>query len=132
MELRGLGYVGVNATNVDAWTPFAADVFGFQAVDGPPGASDAAPGTRYFKLDAHSWRFAVHPSDADGCAYVGWELADAASFDGAVASVEGCGASVKVLDGPDRVARGVHALARFDDPFGNTHELFYGPHTDEF
>lgn len=132
MELRGLGYVGINATDVGRWAPFASDVFGFQAVDGPPGAADAAPGTRYFKLDAHSWRFAVHPADHDGCAYAGWELADPASFAAAVASVEACGVSVKVLDGPDRVARGVHALARFEDPFGNTHELFYGPHTDEF
>jgi 2,3-dihydroxybiphenyl 1,2-dioxygenase len=132
MELRGLGYVGVNATDVDAWRSLAADVFGLQPVDGPPGAADAAPGTRYYKLDAHSWRLAVHPADADGCAYAGWELADPTSFAEALASVEACGVSVKVLDGPERIARGVHALARFEDPFGNTHELFWGPHTDEF
>lgn len=132
MELRGLGYVGVNATNVDAWRPLAADVFGFQPVDGPPGAGDAAGGTRYYKLDAHSWRLAVHPASTDGFAYAGWELGDPESFADAVASVRACGVSVTLVDGPDRAARGVQELARFEDPFGNTHELFWGPHTDEF
>jgi 3,4-dihydroxy-9,10-secoandrosta-1,3,5(10)-triene-9,17-dione 4,5-dioxygenase len=132
MELRGLGYVGVNATRVDAWDPVAAEVFGFQPVDGPPGAADVAAGTRYYKLDGHSWRVAVHPSSTDGFAYAGWELADPASFADAVASVRACGVSVTLVDGPDRVARGVQELARFHDPFGNTHELFWGPHTDEF
>lgn len=132
MELRGLGYVGVEATDPAAWARLAGDVLGFQEVVGPPGASDAAPGTRYYKLDAHSWRLAVHPGPSDGCRYVGWELAGPASFRAAVGSVEVAGVPVKVVEGADRVARGVQALARFEDPFGNVHELYWGPHTDEF
>lgn len=132
MEMRGLGYVGVQATDVGAWDVLARDVFGFQPVDGPPGATDAAPGARFYKLDSHSWRLAVHPGPVDGFSYAGWELADPASFAEAVASVRSCGVSVTLVDGPERAARGVQELARFEDPFGNAHELFWGPHTDEF
>jgi 2,3-dihydroxybiphenyl 1,2-dioxygenase len=132
MQLRGLGYVGVHSTDLDAWRSLGTEVLGMMAVDGPPGAAEAAPGTLYLKMDAHSWRIAVHPSDRDGCAYVGWELSDRQSFEAACESVEAAGAAVKTIDTGERAARGVTALARFDDPFGNTHELYWGPHTDEF
>ena len=39
--------------------------------------------------------------------------------------------AIKQLGNEEAAARGVRRLARFDDPFGNSHELFFGQAVDE-
>ena len=84
---RGLGYVGVEASDLEAWRHFALEVCGMMPARIPPGASDALPripdpearglgpdGTLYLKLDDHQWRLAIHPGETPGLRYVGFEL----------------------------------------------------------
>jgi 2,3-dihydroxybiphenyl 1,2-dioxygenase len=132
MKLKGLGYIGVNAASVDAWRPFASGVLGLMPVDPPVGASGVPPDTLWLKMDQRHWRIAVHPSDHDGLAYVGWEVGDQASFAAALKELDAGGVAVKLLDDAERQTRAVKGLARFQDPFGHTHELFWGPAVDEF
>jgi 3,4-dihydroxy-9,10-secoandrosta-1,3,5(10)-triene-9,17-dione 4,5-dioxygenase len=128
MKLRGLGYIGIDSTDPQAWRTFGTEVLGL--MDASPDAS-APDGEVRLRMDRRSWRFAVHPAEADGLAYVGWEAAGPADFEDAVAKVEATGVAVKRVEGAECQARGVHALARFDDPWGNTNELFWGAGADE-
>jgi 2,3-dihydroxybiphenyl 1,2-dioxygenase len=96
-------------------------------VSAPPDDDD----TSWFKLDDRSWRIAVHRSDVDTFSYAGWEVAGRAELDAAVEHLQRSG--VKVNEGSAAVLamRGVAGVAQFQDPFGNNHELFYGPMVDE-
>src|SRR5574341_423439 len=129
MRSRGLGYIGIDSTEIERWQSFATDILGMMSVDPPSVAGPS--GSVWLKMDQRHWRVAVHPSDRDGCAYVGWEYADPTEFNAACAQVEAAGVTVKVLGVEDALARGVRGLARFDDPWGNTNELFFGAGVDE-
>lgn len=132
MQLKGVGYVGVNSTDVGAWETFASDILGLMTVPAPPGAGEGFVDSLWLKMDRRHWRIAVHPSDQQGLAYVGWELADQPSFDAAVKELDANGVAVKLPDETERGTRGVRGLARFEDPLGHTHELFWGPAVDEY
>jgi 2,3-dihydroxybiphenyl 1,2-dioxygenase len=129
MEMRGLGYIGIATRDVPAWRSLMVDVLGVGESAGPPGGNGD---TLYLKMDDRSWRIAVHAGEEEQCAYAGWELPSEEEFDDAVAHLQRSG--VKVRPGTDalRAARGVQDVAQFDDPFGNHHELFFGPMIDEF
>ena len=129
MEMRGLGYLGVATRDVAAWRSLMVDVLGVGESAGPPGSNGD---TLYLKMDDRTWRIAVHPGEDEQCSYAGWELPSEEEFDDAVAHLQRSG--VKVRPGTDalRAARGVQDVAQFDDPFGNHHELFYGPMIDEY
>ena len=129
MEMRGLGYIGIGTRDVPACRSLMVDVLGVGESAGPPGSNGD---TLYLKMDDRTWRIAVHPGEDEQCSYAGWELPSEEEFDDAVAHLQRSG--VKVRPGTDalRAARGVQDVAQFDDPFGNHHELFYGPMIDEF
>ncbi|MCB0997091.1 MAG: VOC family protein [Acidimicrobiales bacterium] len=128
MELRGLGYIGIAGTDHDAWRSLLVDVLGMGDAPGPPGADTS---TLWLRMDYRSWRIAVHPGERDELSYVGWELADEASFEAGVAALERAGTKVREGSEALRIARGVLDVVQFEDPFGNRHELFYGPITEE-
>jgi len=129
MASRGLGYIGIESTDPARWAEYGTSVLGLMATAAPSDAS--APGSTWLKMDRRHHRIAVHPADTDRCAYVGWEYADAGELEDACARVEAAGAAVKQLDADEARARGVRAGARFDDPWGNTNELFFGQAVDE-
>jgi 2,3-dihydroxybiphenyl 1,2-dioxygenase len=74
-------------------------------------------------MDARSWRLAVHAGRPEGLAYAGWELADEEQFEAAIQRLEAAGTRVERAD---PAARRVSGLARFSDPAGQSHELFWG------
>jgi 3,4-dihydroxy-9,10-secoandrosta-1,3,5(10)-triene-9,17-dione 4,5-dioxygenase len=120
MRCRGLGYVGIDSTDTGAWETFLADVCGMQPA--PPDDD----GTLRLRMDRRTWRVAVHPSDRDGCAYVGWEYADPTDLEEACARVAETGTAVKRLGDEEALARKVKGLARFEDPWGNVNEMYFG------
>jgi 3,4-dihydroxy-9,10-secoandrosta-1,3,5(10)-triene-9,17-dione 4,5-dioxygenase len=129
MGSRGVGYIGIESTDPAKWETYGTDVLGLMATSAPSDAS--APGSTWLRMDRRHHRIAVHPGSADRCAYVGWEYADGAALEHACARVEAAGVPVKQLDADEARARGVKAGARFDDPWGNTNELFFGQAMDE-
>src|SRR5690349_18448329 len=129
MRSRGLGYIGIESTDPERWRAFGEDVLGLAAV-GPP--ADTCPeGSVFLKMDGHHWRIGVHPGSRDGHAFSGWEYADPIELEAACAQVEAAGVAVKQLGSDEARARGVKALATFDDPWGNTNELYFGAAVDE-
>ena len=140
---RGLGYVGVEAPDLEAWRNFALGVCGMMPARVPPGASDELPrrpnpdarglgadGTLYLKLDDHQWRLAIHPGDQPGIRYVGLELGDLDAVARAADVLSARGAKVAVSTPEEREARGVGAMVSVEDPAGHRLELFAAPLRD--
>lgn len=124
MKVRAIGYVGLNATDVDAWRDFAENVLGAQVQ--PESTSDRL----VVKTDDYRARIFVERSDQSGLAYLGLELGNATELADAVAQIQSTG--VQVVEGSDaeRESRGVGALAIVEDPSGNRMELYVRPALD--
>jgi 3,4-dihydroxy-9,10-secoandrosta-1,3,5(10)-triene-9,17-dione 4,5-dioxygenase len=149
MEIRQLGYVGLQGPDPKAWLDFATRVCGLmpaRAVPGEPwsgpgigppgpgagagpasGGSGVAPdGAVYLKLDDWQWRVAVHPGASPGLRYLGLELRGPAELEAAVAELEARGLAVARATPDELEARAVHGLAHLRDPAGHRVELFHG------
>lgn len=129
MRSRGVGYVGIESTDPGEWERFGTEILGMMSVPAP---TDTSPGgSTWLKMDHRHWRVAAHPGERDGFSYMGWEYGDPGELDEACRQAEAAGVAVKVLGADEARARGVTGLARFDDPWGNTNELFYGADVDD-
>lgn len=127
MVSQGLGYLGINATDPDAWSQFANRVLGLREVDGPRATGgQELDNTRFFKMDRRQWRLAVHQSDQDGYAYAGWEVHDAYKLEAAAERLEKAGVSVERMSPEFARRRGVAQVVRAEDPSGHQIELYYG------
>jgi 2,3-dihydroxybiphenyl 1,2-dioxygenase len=122
MNIRGLGYIGIDARDVQGWREYA-ETLGTMTVDGSDGLR--------LRIDERPFRVVVSPTDgADGLALAGWEVADADALDSAVDQLRAAGRTVTYASGDDARARSVRGLARTTDPGGFELELFHGPILD--
>jgi 3,4-dihydroxy-9,10-secoandrosta-1,3,5(10)-triene-9,17-dione 4,5-dioxygenase len=115
--IRSLGYLRIEATSVDAWREFGVKVLGMVEGRGP--AKEAL----YLRMDDFPARIVVTPGSADRLIASGWEVASAAELDAVVASLETADVAVKEVDAAERR---VQKVVQFDDPAGNTQEIFWG------
>ncbi|MEE2665013.1 MAG: VOC family protein [Myxococcota bacterium] len=129
VSLAGLGYVGIDAPDPAEWREFATAVCGLTPARAAPGMP--ADGTAYLKLDSRQWRLAVHPSEAPGLAYLGFELRSVSDFESAVEAVRARGVEIRPGKDAECAARGVERLAVLHDPAGHRLELFFGPVVDD-
>jgi 2,3-dihydroxybiphenyl 1,2-dioxygenase len=121
-EIIGLGYVGLYATDLEAWRSYGTEILGLQDVSAPKCADDQ---TLLLRADERSWRFAVHQGERGGSAYVGWEVANEPAL--AALRQRLIAAGVEVEEDPDCAAsRQVEGLLRCVDVDGNRLEFFYG------
>jgi 3,4-dihydroxy-9,10-secoandrosta-1,3,5(10)-triene-9,17-dione 4,5-dioxygenase len=143
MEIRQLGYLGLQASDPKAWLDFATRVCGLmparvlpgeawgmpgQPAGSPPSAGSgiASDGSVYLKLDDWQWRVALHPAEGPGLRYLGFELRGPEELDAAVAELEARGVAVQRATAAELEARAVHGMAHLRDPAGNRVELFHG------
>lgn len=115
--IRSLGYLRIEATSVDAWREFGVKVLGMVEGRGP--AKEAL----YLRMDDLPARLVITPGSADRLIASGWEVGSAAELDAVVASLEAADVAVKEVDGAERR---VQKVVQFDDPAGNTQEIFWG------
>ncbi|HEX9684046.1 MAG TPA: VOC family protein [Acidimicrobiales bacterium] len=120
MQVNGLSYIGVNATDPSAWTRYATEILGLAPAD------DDGDADLRFRMDERSWRLAVHRAEWPGLAYVGWEVADAAMLDSAAAELTDAGIEVVVADEATARNRAVREMVSFEAPGGHWTELSYG------
>lgn len=140
MNVVGLGYLGLNVPDVEAWVRFAQDVIGLDAGIAPqdapwqPGGEDGRDGlSAYFRIDDWTWRLAVHPAPQGahpGLAYIGLEVAGPRELDQALADLAAGGYESRRGDAQDCRRRAVTGIGFTRDPGGNVVELFYGPQKD--
>jgi 3,4-dihydroxy-9,10-secoandrosta-1,3,5(10)-triene-9,17-dione 4,5-dioxygenase len=144
MQIRSLGYLGLQAPDPKGWLDFATRVLGLMparvlpgeawgmpgvpSAEGPPsgGSGLATDGSAYLKLDDWQWRVAVHPDPTPGVRYVGLEVAGRTELDEAVDALGRRGLEVSRATPEELEARAVHGMAHLRDPSGNRVELFYG------
>ncbi|MEV5713503.1 iron-dependent extradiol dioxygenase HsaC [Amycolatopsis mediterranei] len=120
MGIRSLGYLRIEATDMAAWREYGLKVLGM--VEG----SGTNPDALYLRMDDFPARLVVSPGDADRLAVTGWEVAHAGELAELRSRLDS--ASVPYKEGtPDELAdRRVDELISFEDPSGNTQEVFHG------
>jgi 2,3-dihydroxybiphenyl 1,2-dioxygenase len=117
--LTGLGYVGVAARDIDAWSTFATRLLGMQA-------SESIASLRSFRMDDRAQRLFVERADADGVLVYGWEAADKEALHRIAARVEGARVDVRLEPSSLADRRCVSEVVSFADPLGNRIEVFHG------
>ncbi|MBN9740403.1 MULTISPECIES: iron-dependent extradiol dioxygenase HsaC [Amycolatopsis] len=120
MAIRSLGYLRIEATDMDAWRVYGLKVLGM--VEG----SGTDPNALYLRMDDFPARLVIVPGEKDRLAQAGWEAANAAELDDVRARLDA--ASVPYKEGtPEELAdRRVAEMISFTDPSGNTLEVFHG------
>lgn len=123
-EIRGLGYLKVQASDIDRWRELTVEALGLQESKGPE------PDGLYLRLDEREARLIVLPGDTDRVLAIGWEVRDQFALAAVGRAVESSGTAVKVLSARECDERRVEAAITFDDPAGTPTEVFFGPVLD--
>lgn len=125
MNIRSLGYVLIETTDIQQWLSFGTEVLGLMVAPGMPD-----DGVIYFKMDERPFRLAIVPGDADRLQLCGLELLDEANFHTACEELLAAGVEITRGTAAEAAQRRVRELIRFDDPSGNTLELYHGADLD--
>ena len=125
MQIRALSYVGIEATDLDAWASFSTEFLGMPVVQ-PEGVTDRL----LLRMDERSYRFDVRAGSADRMLWLGWEVSTRADLEGAREELGAKGVSVTAGTAAEAMERGVIDFFAFEDPAGNRNELFYGQEAD--
>jgi len=125
MGVTQLGYVGVNASNLDAWRDLTVNIFGLGERER---ARPSDP--LLLRLDNHHHRIALIPGNTDSLAYVGWEVGSREELDALAERLNSAGVRTTLGANEEADRRKVLALYKFNDPDGNHHELYWGPILD--
>ena len=123
-DLKSLGYVKVQTADMPRWRHFAFDVLGFAQGNGPE------PDALYLRMDEREARLIVVPGDVDRIVTVGWEVRDRAALQRVKTTLDDAGVPFKELALAEADARRVEEVIAFDDPAGNSVEVFHGPVLD--
>mgnify|MGYP000883414855 FL=1 len=119
-DLKSLGYVKVQTADIERWRQFAFGVLGFATGSGPD------PDALYLRMDERTARIIVVPGDADRIIASGWEVRDRAGLDRVKQTLDAAGVAYKQLSQGEADDRRVEEVLTFDDPAGNTLEVFHG------
>jgi 3,4-dihydroxy-9,10-secoandrosta-1,3,5(10)-triene-9,17-dione 4,5-dioxygenase len=122
--VRSLGYLRIEATDVEAWRAFGVKVLGMVEGRGPEA------GAVYLRMDDFPARLVILAGERDRLLASGWEVPDAAALSRAVRVLEAAGVAMKPAGAGELADRRVAGLVAFDDPFGNALELFWGAALD--
>jgi 3,4-dihydroxy-9,10-secoandrosta-1,3,5(10)-triene-9,17-dione 4,5-dioxygenase len=123
-DIKSLGYITIQTSDIDRWRIFAFDVLGFAQGNGPD------PEALYLRMDERPARIIVVPGDTDQVVHVGWEVRDGAALQRVRESLERGGVAVKPLSVEEAEVRRVEDVISFTDPTGTTTEVFFGPALD--
>ncbi|MBJ7337613.1 iron-dependent extradiol dioxygenase HsaC [Mycolicibacterium sp.] len=120
MSIRSLGYLRLEATDVAAWREYGLKVLGM--VEGV-GTTD---GALYLRMDEFPARLVIVPGDHDRLLQSGWETANAAGLQEIRNALDVEGTPYKEATAGELADRRVDEMIVFDDPSGNTLEVFHG------
>src|SRR5438093_623091 len=88
MELQALGYVGLNARNLDDWAGFGVNFLGMELVE-------RTRSMLALRMDDRRQRLVIQSDDVPP--FFGWEVADAAALGALAARLEAAGVRVERL-----------------------------------
>ena len=120
MGIKSLGYMRIEATDVPAWREFGLKVLGM--VEG----SGDVDGALYLRMDDFPARLVIVPGEKNRLAETGWETANASDLQQVRDSLDAAGVPYKEATAQELSDRRVAEMIRFEDPSGNTLEVFHG------
>ncbi|GAA1944553.1 iron-dependent extradiol dioxygenase HsaC [Amycolatopsis minnesotensis] len=120
MGIRSLAYLRIEATDMAAWREYGLKVLGMIEGDG------TNPDALYLRMDDFPARLVVFPGESDRLAQMGWEVATAAELEEVRKSLAAHEVPYKEGTADQLADRHVDELVTFDDPSGNTLEVFHG------
>ncbi len=118
--IQSLGYLRIESADVAAWREFGVRVLGLMEGRGPE------PGAVYLRMDEFPARLVILPGEQDRLLASGWEVAGEEELAGVSEALARAGVAVKAGTAAELAARRVGQLLRFEDPSGNTLEVFSG------
>jgi 3,4-dihydroxy-9,10-secoandrosta-1,3,5(10)-triene-9,17-dione 4,5-dioxygenase len=110
----------IEATDMTAWREFGLKILGL--VEG----KGADPNSLYLKMDDFPARLVIVPGERDRLLVSGWESASAGGLQEIRDRLDGAGVPYKEGSAEELAERRVDELIRFEDPSGNTLEVFHG------
>jgi 2,3-dihydroxybiphenyl 1,2-dioxygenase len=128
-RLIQVGYLGIETSDRAAFDAYLGGVLGLAPGAGDSDGdsdSDSDGSSSTWRMDAKSYRFALHDGPADDIAYLGLEAPDASSFTAAVARLEAAGATVTAGSQDEKRQRRVEDLAWTPAPWGGRVEIVRG------
>jgi len=121
MTLASIGYLRIEASDVEAWMRFGTEVLGLMDAQRDPSCS-----ARYLRMDNHPFRFAIEPGDGDKLLACGLEYRCEADWTSACEALREAGHTVSPGDPAVAKRLCVSNFATVSDPAGNVLELYYG------
>lgn len=118
--IRSLGYMRIDATDIDAWREYGLKVLGM--VEG----KGATEGALYLRMDDFPARLVIVPADRDHLACSGWECANAEALQQVRDRLAAAHVIFREAKDAELADRRVDEMIVFDDPAGNTLEVFHG------
>jgi len=111
MDIRGLGYIGIDVADVEAWRSYS-ELLGTRVITHEDGIA--------MKIDDRPFRVIVRPTDAaDSMAFAGWELPDAAALEVCAAELDSAGFTIARASAAECAERRVRGLISTTDPAGS-------------
>lgn len=123
-DIRGLGYLRVQTTDVPRWRELTVEALGFAEGKGP--REDGL----YLRMDEREARLIVLPGDGDRVLGVGWEVRDQFALARVEAAVQKHGIETRRLSQDECDEIRAEAAIGFTDPAGTPVEVFFGPVLD--
>ena len=93
MNVKSLGYLRIESTDIARWREYGTAILGLMIAPTMP-----EDGNLYLKMDERPFRFAVIPGQSDRLLCAGWELAGPDEFDDALDELTAAGVSYELLD----------------------------------
>ena len=119
MTVQSLGYLVLDIAQHEQWRAFGENILGMDVTN----IDRDCVGLR---MDEHVWRIALRPSIRDEVAVIGWQVADAAALATTADTLTACGIKAQLHEDDGLCAlRGVDMLLAFEDPSGQTVEVFH-------
>jgi len=117
--IKELAYIGIEASDLEAWSGFAAGLFGLQ-----PAREETA--IRTFRLDDYIHRLLVVEGPSNDLAFAGFDCGSADDLREVVEVLRAHGCEVTEGDAALAAQRGVNEIFSTTDPEGNRVELITG------
>ncbi|MFJ3721877.1 VOC family protein [Streptomyces sp. NPDC090045] len=123
-DIRALGYLRIETTDLPAWRTYVLDVLGMTEAEG---TTDTLLNVR---IDDRVHRFQFVAGTRDRLLAAGFEVASARALKEAAAALEATGHAVKPGDDETLADRRVQGLIHCTDPSGNPLEIYWGQAQD--
>lgn len=123
-KIKGLGYIGCEVTDFDAWDSLLDTVYGLER------RVDSGKSVRQYRMDDNHHRLALHKSNNNRLKYIGWEVEFQGDLDNLAAELSDKGIEVEAGSAELREQRAVMDLFVVNGPDNIPLEIFFGPVQD--